>query len=219
MMREIKLLLADKSQIFLKGLVNILEGESNMKVVSVCHTGTEAIESIIMHKPDVILIDAELSECSSIDVIQRIHMDLPMVNTIVMSHSENIEDFICCIKAGARAYISKNCSTESLSRAINLIADGEVIVSPPLATKVLEEFQLLEKYKGTAKLEDCAVLSNREQATLSLVSQGFTNRDIAGTLCISVQTVKVHMRNIMGKLHAHNRQQAVIAARTMQWIP
>ena len=78
---------------------------------------------------------------------------------------------------------------------------------------------MLEKYKDTAKLEDCHVLSEREQAVLSLVAQGFTNKDIATTLCISDQTVKVHMRNIMGKLHAHNRQQAVIAARATQRLP
>ncbi len=218
-MREIRLLLADGSQIFIEGLVKILKNEPNMKVVSVCHTGVEAIKSAHEHKPDVILIDTEISGCGSTNALQIIHTDLPMVNIIILTSSEILEDFIGCIKAGARAYISKDSSTESLIKVINLVADGEVIVSPPLATRVLEEFTVLEKYKDTAKLEDCHVLSGREQAVLSLVAQGFTNKDIATTLCISEQTVKVHMRNIMGKLHAHNRQQAVIAARATQRLP
>ena len=215
-MSEIRLLLADSSRIFVEGLVNILKDEPNMKVVCVCHTGVEAIKKAHEHKPDVILIDTELSGCGDINIIQSIHADLPMVNVIALTNSESIEDFIGCIKAGARAYISKNSSAENLVRVINLVADGEIVVSPPLATRVLEEFTLLEKYKDTAKLEDCSVLSKREQEVLSLVSQGFTNKDVATTLSISEQTVNVHMRNVMGKLHAHNRQQAVIAARATQ---
>ncbi|MFC2026907.1 LuxR C-terminal-related transcriptional regulator [Chloroflexota bacterium] len=206
-------MLADSSQIFIEGLVNVLKNETNIKVVCVCHTGVEAIKCAHECKPDVILMDTELSGCGDINVIQNIHADLPMVNIIALTSSEILENLIGCIRAGARAYISKNSSTENLVRVINLVADGEVVVSPPLATKVLEEFTLLEKYKDTAKLEDCSVLSKREQEVLSLVAQGFTNKDVATTLCISEQTVNVHMRNIMGKLHAHNRQQAVIAAR------
>ncbi|MFC1875609.1 LuxR C-terminal-related transcriptional regulator [Chloroflexota bacterium] len=219
MMREIGLLLVDSSQIFIEGLVNVLKNEPNIKVVCVCHTGVEAIKCAHECKPDVILIDTELSGCGDINVIQNIHADLPMVNIIALTSSEILENLIGCIRAGARAYISKNSSTENLVRVINLVADGEVVVSPPLATKVLEEFTLLEKYKDTAKLEDCSVLSKREQEVLSLVAQGFTNKDVATTLCISEQTVKVHMRNVMGKLHAHNRQQAVIVAKTIQNIP
>jgi len=218
-MREIRLLLADKSQIFTEGLVKILKDESNIKVMCVCYTEVEAIKKAHEHKPDVILIDTVLSGRDSINVLQNIHVDLPMVNIIALTNSEIIEDFIDCIKAGARGYVSKNSSAENLVRVINLVADGEFIVSPPLATRVLEEFTLLEKYKDTAKLEDCHILSKREQEVLSLVAQGFTNKDVATSLFISEQTVKVHMRNAMGKLHAHNRQQAVIAARATQRLP
>jgi DNA-binding NarL/FixJ family response regulator len=101
------------------------------------------------HQPDVILMDTELSECSSIEAIERIRERLPNTNIIVLSHSE---------------------------------ADG-------------------------------ALLSKREHDVLALVAQGFTNREIAATLVMSEHTVKVHMRNIMEKLHAHTRQQAVALAR------
>ena len=212
-MEIIKVLLVDKSEIFLEGLVNVLQHESNIKVVGICHTGLEANRSACKHQPDVVMMDTELSECCGIDIIQLIHTRLPTVNIIVLTSSETDADFICCIKAGARAYISKSCSTANLIRAINLIANGGVVISPPMAARMLEEFTLLEKYKETAKLEGCDTLSEREQTVLSLVAQGFPNKSIATTLFISEQTVKVHMRNIMVKLHAHNRQQAVILAR------
>ena len=196
-----------------------MESESSFEVVGVCHTGLEAVESACEHQSDVILIDTELSECSGIEAMQRIHERLPKTSIIVLTNSDADGDLLSAVEAGARAYISKSCSTANLIRAINLIANGGVVISPPMAARMLEEFTLLEKYKDTAKLEDCATLSEREQTVLSLVAQGFPNKSIATTLFISEQTVKVHMRNIMVKLHAHNRQQAVNTARATHRLP
>ncbi|GAI95385.1 unnamed protein product, partial [marine sediment metagenome] len=91
--------------------------------------------------------------------------------------------------------------------AITFVAEGGVVVSPPMAARLLQEFTFLEEGKDPTKL--ITLLSKREQAVLSLVAQGFTNREIATTLVISENTVKVHLRNIMEKLHAHTRQRAV----------
>jgi len=125
----------------------------------------------------------------------------------VLTYSETDDDFISAARAGAKGYLSKDVSIENLIKAITLVAEGGVVVSPPMATRPLSEFNSLEESKDATKLT--ALLSKREQAVLSLVAQGFTNMEIVTTLVISDNTVKVHLRNIMEKLHAHTRQQAV----------
>ena len=212
-MTKVKLLLAEKSEIFCDGLVKLLEREPSIEIVCTCRTGLEAIESANEHQPNVILIDSELCECSGIEAMQRIHERLPNTNIIVLTCSKAHADLISAIKAGATAYISKDTiSIENLIKTVTLVAAGEVIVFPPMAARLLAEINLLEEHKGAAKAGGVS-LSKREQAVLSLVAQGLTNREIATSLFISEHTVKVHLRNIMGKFHAHTRQQAVALAR------
>ena len=121
---KVKLLVTDKSEIFREGLVKLLECQSDIEVVSVCCTGLEAVESAHEHQPDVILIDAELSECSGIEAMQHIHERLPKTSIIVLTNSEANDDLLSAVKAGARAYISKDISVENLIKTITLVAEG-----------------------------------------------------------------------------------------------
>ena len=206
-MAKIRLVLADKEEIFREGLAKLLESEPDIEVVCTCRTGLEAVESAHKHQPDVILVDTELPECSGVEAVQRIHEELSKTNIIVFSHSETDDDLISAARAGAKAYLSKNIKIKTLIEAITFVAEGGVVVSPPMAARLLQEFNFLEEGKDATKL--ITLLSKREQAVLSLVAQGFTNKEIATTLVISENTVKVHLRNIMEKLHTHTRQQAV----------
>ena len=206
-MAKIRLVLVDKVEIFREGLAKLLESEADIEVVCTCRTGLEAVESAHKHQPDIILVDTELSECSGVEVVQRIHEELSKTNIIVFTHSETDDDLISAARAGAKAYLSKDIKIKTLIEAITFVAEGGVVVSPPMGARLLQEFNLLEEGKDPTKL--ITLLSKREQAVLSLVAQGFTNREIATTLVISENTVKVHLRNIMEKLHAHTRQQAV----------
>lgn len=212
-MKKLKLLLADNSEIFREGLVKLLKHEPSIEVVSTCCTGLEAVKNAHEHQPDVILIDTELDECGGIEVMQCIHERLPKTNIMVLTWSEVSTDFFSAVKAGAKAYISKNTSIENLIKAITLVAHGKAIVFPPMAARLLAEFNVLEERKDAVEVGDIARLSKREQAVLSLVAKGFTNKEIATTLVISENTVKVHLRNTMEKLHAHTRQRAVALMR------
>jgi len=207
---KIRLVLADKEEIFREGLAKLLESEPDIEVACTCRTGLEAVESVHKHQPDVILIDTGLPECSGVELVQRIHEELPKTHIIVFSRSETDDDLISTTRAGVKAYLSRDVSIENLIKSITLVAEGGVVVSPPMAARLLAQFNLLEESKDSAKL--ITLLSKREQAVLSLVAQGFTNREIATTLVICENTVKVHLRNIMEKLHAHTRQQAVSLA-------
>jgi len=202
-----KLALAGKNEIFREGLAKLLQNEPDIDVVCTCRSALEAAESTYKHQPDVLLIDVELSESSSFELVQRIHKALPKMGIIVLTHSKADDDLISAVKAGAKAYLSKDVSLENLIKAIILVATGGVVVSPPMAERLLAELNLLEEGKDTTKL--AILLSKREHEVLSLVARGLTNSEIATILFISKSTVKVHLRNVMEKLHTHTRQKAV----------
>lgn len=206
-MSKIKLVVADKKEIFREGLVKILESEPRIEVVCKCSTELAAIKSIRKHRPDVILIDAKLSEYSSIELVQHIHREFPKTIIIVLTYSEAYDNLAFVTMAGATAYLSKNVSINNLIESIILAAEGAVVISPPMAASLLAEFKSIEDSRDPVKLVN--LLSKQEQTVLSLVAHGFTNKKIATTLFVSENTVKVHLRNIMEKLNAHTRQQAV----------
>ena len=206
-MVKIRIVIADIEEIYREGLARLLKENLTFDVVATCRTGLEAVESVYKHQPDVILIDTGLPECSSVEVLQRIREGLSKTNIIVLTYSNTDDDLVSAARAGAKAYLSKDVSIKSLIKAITLVVEGGVVVSPPMAARLLQEFNFLEEGKDATKL--ITLLSKREKVVLSLVAQGFTNREIATTLVICENTVKVHLRTIMEKLQAHTRQQAV----------
>ena len=123
-MAKIRLVFADKEGGFREGLARLLENEPTVELVCICGTGLEAVDSAYKHRPDVVLIDLRLSECSSVEAIQRIHEGLPKTNIIVLTHPEADDDLVSAARAGAKAYISKDISIETLVKAITLVADG-----------------------------------------------------------------------------------------------
>jgi DNA-binding NarL/FixJ family response regulator len=211
-MRKLKFLLADKSEIFLKGLANILSLEPDVCKVDICHSGPEAIETATKNKPDIIITDIDLDGCTGIEVIKQASEILPNAIFIVLTRSVAYKNFISAFKAGARAYMWKDIDAEKLVSSTKLVANGEIIISPPMATKVIEAFKCLDDINDEGRLKYTILLSKRERSILPLVEQGLTNKKIASTLSISEHTVKVHLRNIMEKLHAHTRQEAVSLA-------
>lgn len=209
-----KLIIVDKSEIFRDGLKKMLEREQNIQVVHTCATLQEDSRQAREQNPDILIICAKLTECSrGAEEIAQIHKLLPHTNIIALCDTDSDVECIFAIKAGARACISRYMSSTNLVRSINLVADGEVVISSTMARMLLEEFKLLECVKDTTQIGSAGIVSDRERDVLNLVAQGLTNRQIATTLSITEQTVKVHLRNIMGRLHAHTREQAVALLR------
>jgi len=208
-MSRIKLIIIDKSQIFRDGLKSMLEQEANIQTIRVCDALGEDIHQFLKQTPDVVMVSTKLIECDGVEAIRRIHELSPHTNIIALCDSDSDIECISAIKAGARACISKDISFTDMVRAIQLVARGEVIISSMVAQTMLEEFKLLEHVKGAAGIKTVSVLSHRENDIMALVARGLTNKEIADMLFISKQTVMVHMRNIMRKLRARTRQQAV----------
>ena len=212
-MNVIKVLVVDDHALFRRGIVTVLASEKNIKIMGEAADGLEAIEKAEKLAPDVILMDLNMPRCSGLEATQVLHTKMPQVNILVLTVSDNEADLFAAVKFGATGYILKNTEPEELIQAVLHIAQGGVIMSPVMATKLLSEFKDLDTGLEKKPIkEEKTNLSPREEEVLHLVSQGATNKGIADSLFISENTVKTHLRNIMDKLHLANRSQAAAYA-------
>ena len=212
-MKPIRVMVVDDHTLFRCGITAVLAGEENLEVVGEASGGLEAIEKAKQIVPDVILMDLNMPECSGLEATQALQTEMPQVNILVLTVSDKESDLFAAIKFGARGYILKNTEPGELIHAIFHIAQGGVIVSPLMATKLLTEFKGLRAGVEKKPAEEAgAGLSPREGEVLQLLAQGATNKEIGNSLFISENTVKTHLRNIMEKLHMANRSQAAAYA-------
>jgi len=212
-MDPIKVLLVDDHTLFRRGIAAVLANEEGMEVVGEAVDGLEAIEKAKEIAPDVILMDLNMPRCSGLEAIQALQAEMPQVNILVLTVSEMEADLFAAVKFGATGYLLKKAEPEELVHAIISIAQGGVIVSPLMATKLLTEFKDLSAGVERKPVEEAnADLSPREGEVLQLVAQGATNKEIAESLFISENTVKTHLKSIMEKLHLANRSQAAAYA-------
>ncbi len=207
-MAPIKVLLADHNEIFREGLAMLLEAQEEIQVVSLCSNSQQVIGKVKETEPDVVLIDSNIPEYDSINITTEIRKSSPAVKVAMFTHSENQEHLSAAIKAGAAGYLSKDMKVGDLVKSIDLIEKGQVIVSPPLASKLADRLPS----PGIERTPGKTALSERETEVLKLLARGDTNKEIAGTLFVTENTVRVHLKNILEKLNLRNRQQAAAYA-------
>lgn len=210
-MKEIKVLIVDDREVFREGLARLLEEQQHIKVVSWC-AGKQAIGMVEKVKPDLVLMDTDLSECDSIDVVRQVTESSPEVKIAMFSESVDQARLFASVEAGASGYLVKDLSVDNLVKSIDLISEGRVVISPILSKKFVDEFTVLREEKRARGTEEESDLSERETEVLRLVAEGYTNKEIAQKLCIAENTAKVHVKNILQKLELRNRQQAAAYA-------
>jgi len=211
-MTQIRVLLADDKELFREGLVRLLERQPYIEVVCQCDNGSKAVEKAKDVEPDVVLIDTHMPDCDGIQATQRINELLPHTKVAVLTDSEEEEKLFSALKAGAKGYFLKNIGLDSLVKSIDLVAKGEIVVSPPLGERLLNKFASMRGESETRKAKRQVSLSDRESEILKLVAKGATNKEIAERLTIAENTVKVHMKNMLEKLQLRNKQQAAAYA-------
>ena len=210
---KVKVLVVDDHTLFRRGITAVLANQDGLEVVGEAADGLEAIEKAREISPDVILMDLNMPRCSGLEAIQALQAEMPQINILVLTVSEMETDLFAAVKFGATGYLLKKVEPDELVSAILHIAQGEVIVSPLMATKLLTEFKDLSAGAKRESVEKAdADLSPREGEVLQLVAQGATNKEIAESLFIAENTVKTHLKNIMEKLHLANRSQAAAYA-------
>jgi DNA-binding NarL/FixJ family response regulator len=205
-------LVVDDHALFRRGLILVLESEEGVEVVAEAEDGDEAIAKAEEFAPDVVLMDVRMPKTSGIDATRQIADVIPTAKILMLTVSDEEEDLFEAIKAGASGYLLKEISIEEVADAIRAVVEGQSLISPSMASKLLTEFNSLAKRAEEKQNIPTPRLTDRELEVLKLVAQGMSNREIAGQLFISENTVKNHVRNILEKLHLHSRMEAVVYA-------
>ena len=211
-MQRIRLLLVEASEILRQGLANLLQSESNLDIVSVSDTPSQAVKAARAHKPDVVLTDIESSKGSAIELMLRIQKVVPDTRIIVFTNSRRIEDFFSAMRIQVAGYISKENSVESLVKMIALAAEGKLIIDPPMAGIATGGLKAMNGHRHEASLNHVDLLTKQEKAVLNLMADAATNQEIANALFITENTAKIHVQNLMHKLHARHRLEATVCA-------
>jgi DNA-binding NarL/FixJ family response regulator len=208
----LRILLVDDHVLFRKGVAALLSDRQNIQVVGEAGDGLEAIKTARETLPDVILMDIEMPNCDGLEATRRIKREMPHVTIIILTVSDDDHNLFDAIKIGAQGYLLKDLDPNQLYDMLERISLGEAPLSGVIAAKILKEFSqpsLMSTEEAVIIVED---LTAREIDILQLVVEGMTNKEIASALKISENTVKIHLRNILEKLHLQNRIQAAVYA-------
>jgi DNA-binding NarL/FixJ family response regulator len=203
-------LLVDDHDLFRSGLRNLLD-EQDVEVVGECDNGSDALEAVRELAPDVVVMDLNMPGISGVEATRQISMIAPLTRVLVLTISDQDEDVMDAVVAGACGYLLKDASIAELMQGIRSAAVGESLISPTIATKVLQRLRATGGSRHDAELIR-SELSARELQVLKLIANGQDNALIAAELHISPKTVKNHISNILMKLQIENRIQAAVYA-------
>jgi DNA-binding NarL/FixJ family response regulator len=203
---RIRLVVVDDHSLFRRGLVSLLAEMQEFEVVGEAANGVDALEVVRIYQPEVVLMDVNMPQMDGITAVQSIRNTNQLVKILMLTISQENEDLIGAIQAGADGYLLKNTEPDELRRSILRVAHGQGVLSPEVTSNVLK----VVARHSSDDLEN--VLSDREVEVLGCLAEGQTTLQIASHLFISENTVKTHIRHILEKLEASNRTEAVSKA-------
>jgi DNA-binding NarL/FixJ family response regulator len=211
----IKVLIADDHSLVRQGLRRYLESAGDIEVVGEASNGVEALALMGngAGDADVVLLDIRMPEMDGLETARRIHQDHPRVGVVMLTAYDDRQFVVEAVRAGARGYVLKARDAEHLVQTVRLVAGGNMVIDPQLVRALADE---LSHTKERDRKAD--TLTAREIEVLQLLAFGHTNRDIAGRLYISPDTVKTHLEHIFEKLGASDRTAAVAEALRRQII-
>jgi len=206
----IRVIIVDDQELFRRGLTMLMDAEPGLDVVGEAGDGATGIELAGRVAPDVVLLDVRMPKVSGIEACVAIKETVPAAKILMLTVSDEESDLYEAVKSGANGYLLKDSSIEEVAQAVRVVADGQSLISPSMAVKLIDEFkQMSQPDRGPATT---LRLTERELEVLRLVAQGLNNKDIAKRLFISENTVKNHVRNLLEKLQLHSRMEAVLYA-------
>lgn len=211
--RRIRVALADDHPLVLAGIKALLQGAAEIDLVGEASSGTQALAVIRAELPDVAVLDISMPGMSGLDLARRLANDCPTVKVIMLTVHEDRAYVQPLLHAGARGYLLKRSAAEELLRAMRAVADGGVYLDPAVAGKVLGEAQ-----SGSAQPDKDGELSPREADVLRYTAQGFSNKEIAGRLDVSVKTVETYKARAAEKLGIRTRADIVRYGASKGWL-
>ncbi len=214
-MNEIRVLIADDQRLMREGLATLLSLAPDMRIVAQASDGAEAITRARELQPDVILMDVQMPNLDGIAATKTIRAELPRTQIIILTTFDDDEYLFSGLRAGACGYLLKDIPSEQLAEAIRAARRGDSPISPNVARKLVNAVTQLPR-ASTAPLAD--PLSEREREVLRLMACGMSNKEIAEQLVIAEGTAKNHVSNILSKLDARDRAQAVARGKELGMV-
>ena len=210
---RIRVLIVDDHEMVRAGLRAMLAADPEIDVVVEATTGAQAIALARERRPDVVLLDARLSDMDGAQVCRRLRAELPEVAVAMLTTFSDDDLVRECVRAGAQGYLLKDVERLDLGRSIRALARGEGVIDQKVAPLVLAAARLGAETAGSEQ-----PLNERERTVLRLVAQGLSNREIADRMHLSELTIKGYIEDILQRLGARNRVHAAALATRRGWI-
>jgi len=214
-MNTLRIFLADDHVVLREGLRSLVNAQADMNVVGEAGNGRAALVKARELQPDVIIMDVSMPDLNGIQVTERLKRDCQKITVLVLTAHDDSGYLRQLLEVGASGYVLKKAAAEELIKAIRVVAAGGVYLDPALAGKVVGGYLGKRRFGGTPQGNQ---LSEREAEVLRLVAWGYTNKEVAGYLRISVKTVETHKANLMQKLDLKSRVEMVRYALRQGWL-
>jgi two-component system response regulator NreC len=198
---SIRVLIADDHKIMLAGLRSLLEKQTDFEVVGEAENGRKAVQMAQEKTPDVVVMDVSMPDLNGIEATMQIIESLPKTRVVALSMHSDKRFVMGMLRAGASGYLLKDCASQELANAIVQVAGGKKYLSPEITGVVIDDFLL----GGSSEEVTTAAspLSPREREVLQLIAEGWSTKQIASHLYVSIKTIETHRRQIMKKLDLH----------------
>jgi DNA-binding NarL/FixJ family response regulator len=214
-MRKISLILGSNHELWWEGLTCLLNGSEDLELAGVCHDRSDILNRTRELKPEVVLLDEEITGGDSGSLVRGIIAEQPTVKVMIVIPPYKHTPLSDSLKAGAKGFIDKNITFLDLANSIRqVVKGGLVIVSPQVVHEFVEQVNPLDQQESCSRVDIGSRLSRREREILTLLSiRSISNREIAQKLFITESTVKAHLSSILEKMNVRNRQEAAMLAR------
>jgi DNA-binding NarL/FixJ family response regulator len=203
----IRVLLGDDHTLVREGLRRYIESTEGIEVLGEASTGAEMVDLARETEPDLVVLDIRMPEMDGIEAARRLSEQVPETRVVMLTAYDDRHFVVEAVRAGAKGYVLKSKDAEHLLQVVRLVHDGHTVIDPELVVALADELAVAKDRDAGAE-----TLTEREVEVLQLLAFGYTNRDIAGRLFISPDTVKTHLEHIYQKLGANDRTAAVAEA-------
>ena len=207
---NIRVLLIDDHTLFRSGIKALLQRQPGFEVVGEAGDALEGVKRAKILQPDVVLLDIHMPGITGREAVSLVADEAPQARILMLTVSEDVEDLLQALRAGAHGYLLKNIETDFLVNAIRSAVDGDSVMSPQMTSKLMKSVRAPQEIP--VAVADKERLSPREREILGFLARGASNKEIARSLDLAESTVKIHVQNILKKLNLLSRVQAAVYA-------